>query len=269
MYYGTSAGYIYRLDNSDKNDKAVSIKNNIGGSGYISSISVDPYDGDRLIVSYSSYETKSIFYSENAGQSWTDVSGNLEENVSGYGAGPSVRSVYIYPLKNGYRYFAGTSTGLYSTSTLNGTSTKWVLEGAETIGNMVVDMISGRPSDGYIAIATHGNGMYSARFNTNELSINETNIPEKFELAQNYPNPFNPSTQIPFSIKIPGKVQIKVFDLKGREIATLLNDNKPAGSHNVMWKGQDNFGKQMPSGIYIYQIESNGFVKSKKMHLIK
>ena len=269
LYYGTSAGYIYRLDNSDKNDKAVSIKNNIGGSGYISSISVDPYDGDRLIVSYSSYETKSIFYSENAGQSWTDVSGNLEENVSGYGAGPSVRSVYIYPLKNGYRYFAGTSTGLYSTSTLNGTSTKWVLEGAETIGNMVVDMISGRPSDGYIAIATHGNGMYSARFNTNELSINETNIPEKFELAQNYPNPFNPSTQIPFSIKIPGKVQIKVFDLKGREIATLLNDNKPAGFHNVMWKGQDNFGKQMPSGIYIYQIESNGFVKSKKMHLIK
>ena len=49
LYYGTSAGYIYRLDNSDKNDKAVSIKNNIGGSGYISSISVDPYDGDRLI----------------------------------------------------------------------------------------------------------------------------------------------------------------------------------------------------------------------------
>ena len=148
----------------------------------------DPTDED--IVRYC---TKSIFYSENAGQSWTDVSGNLEENVSGYGAGPSVRSVYIYPLKNGYRYFAGTSTGLYSTSTLNGTSTKWVLEGAETIGNMVVDMISGRPSDGYIAIATHGNGMYSARFNTNELSVNgnvvssdgTTNIHPKWNPSKN------------------------------------------------------------------------------------
>jgi hypothetical protein len=269
LYYGTSSGYLYRLDNSEKNDKAVQIKNNIEGRGYVSSISVDPYDGDKLMVSFSSYEVKSIFYSVDAGESWTDVSGNLEEMESGYGSGPSVRSVYIYPLKNGYRYFAGTSTGLYSTSILDGTNTQWVLEGSETIGNIVVDMITGRPVDGYIAIGTHGNGTYSANFETNELSLGKSSIPNEFELAQNYPNPFNPSTQIPFTIKTSGTVIIKVFDLQGREIITLFDGIKQAGSHSISWKGKDQSGNLMPSGTYIYQINSNGFSKSKKMHLIK
>ena len=268
LYYGTSSGYLYRLDNSDKNDKAVQIKNN-QGRGYVSSISVDPYNSNNVMISYSSYEVKSIFYSTDAGKSWSDVSGNLEEEESGYGSGPSVRSIYIYPLKNGYQYFAGTSTGLYSTSILNGTKTQWVLEGPETIGNVVVDMISGRPSDGYIAIGTHGNGTYSAKFETDELSIGEPNIPDRFELAQNYPNPFNPSTQIPFTIKTSGTVSIKVFDLQGKEIITLFNGVKAAGSYHVSWNGKDQFGNIMPSGTYIYQINSNGFSKSKKMQLIK
>ena len=199
----------------------------------------------------------------------TDVSGNLEEMESGYGSGPSVRAIYIYPLKNGYRYFAGTSTGLYSTSIMDGTKTQWVLEGAETIGNVVVDMISGRPVDGYIAIGTHGNGTYSANFETNELSLGKSSIADQFELTQNYPNPFNPATQIPFTIKTSGTVSIKVFDLQGREIITLFDGIKPAGSHIVSWKGKDQSGNLMPSGVYIYQVNSNGFSKSKKMHLIK
>ena len=253
MYYGTSSGYLYRLDNSDKNDKAVQIKNN-QGRGYVSSISVDPYNSNNVMISYSSYEVKSIFYSTDAGKSWSDVSGNLEEEESGYGSGPSVRSIYIYPLKNGYQYFAGTSTGLYSTSILNGTKTQWVLEGPETIGNVVVDMISGRPSDGYIAIGTHGNGTYSAKFETDELSIGEPNIPDRFELAQNYPNPFNPSTQIPFTIKTSGTVSIKVFDLQGKEIIKLFNGVKAAGSYHVSWNGKDKFGNIMPSGLSLIHI---------------
>jgi hypothetical protein len=257
------------LDNSEKNDKAVQIKNNIEGRGYVSSISVDPYNGNKLMVSFSSYEVKSIFYSDDGGGSWTDVSGNLEEMESGYGSGPSVRAIYIYPLKNGYRYFAGTSTGLYSTSIIDGTKTQWVLEGAETIGNVVVDMISGRPVDGYIAIGTHGNGTYSANFETNELSLGKSSIADQFELTQNYPNPFNPATQISFTIKTSGTVSIKVFDLQGREIIALFDGIKPAGSHIVSWKGKDQSGNLMPSGVYIYQVNSNGFSKSKKMHLIK
>ena len=101
------------------------------------------------------------------------------------------------------------------------------------------------------------------------MSIGEPNIPDRFELAQNYPNPFNPSTQIPFTIKTSGTVSIKVFDLQGKEIIKLFNGVKAAGSYHVSWNGKDKFGNIMPSGTYIYQINSNGFSKSKKMQLLK
>jgi len=269
LYYGTSSGLIYRLDNSNKSDSSVVIKNNMGSGGYISSISVDPYDGSKVMASFSNYNIRSIFYSENAGELWMDVSGNLEEFSDGQGSGPSVRSVYIYPLKSGNRYFAGTSTGLYSTDKLEGLDTKWVQEGSLTIGNIVVDMIAGRPADGYIAIATHGNGMYSSNFSNEVLSIDESSVPTSFEIGQNFPNPFNPSTKIPFVLANSELVTIKIFDLMGREIITLLDREINKGSHNVTWLGKDKFGKIMPTGIYIYQIKSGNQIKSKKMHLLK
>ncbi|MDP6339692.1 MAG: FlgD immunoglobulin-like domain containing protein [Candidatus Marinimicrobia bacterium] len=269
LYYGTSSGYIYRLDNAHKGDEAQLIKNDIRTSGYLSGISVDPYDGNKVIVCFSSYEVRSIYYSVDGGESWTDVSGNLEENVSGYGSGPSVRHVYVYPLKTGYKYFAATSTGLYSTDKLDGTNTTWMQEGTSTIGNIVVDMIAGRPSDGYIAIATHGNGIYSARFNQDVLAVNEPAIPSSFSLEQNFPNPFNPSTQIPFTLDQAGWVTLKVFDIAGREVANLYHGEKQGGTHHVTWNGKDASGNSMPSGMYIYRLESNGRVQSKKMQLLK
>ena len=269
LYYGTSNGLMYRLDNSDTSDSSVVIKNNMGAGGYISSISVDPYNGSKVMASFSNYNIKSIYYSENAGESWTDVSGNLEEFSNGQGSGPSVRSVYIYPLKYQYRYFAGTSTGLYSTDKLNGKDTKWIQEGSSTIGNIVVDMIAGRPADGYIAIATHGNGMYSSNFETNDLSIDEPSTPNTFDIGQNFPNPFNPSTNIPFTLSNSGLVSLKIYDLMGREIITLLESEMNKGSHQVNWLGKDKFGKSMPTGIYIYQLKIGELIKSKKMHLLK
>ena len=173
------------------------------------------------------------------------------------------------PLKTGYKYFAATSTGLYSTDQLDGTSTVWVQEGPSTIGNVVVDMIDGRPADGHVAIATHGNGMYSANFGGDVLSVDDSDLPTSFELAENYPNPFNPSTQIPFTLNKGGIVTLKVFDIAGREVATLFHGEKSAGAHHVTWNGKDGFGNQMPTGMYIYRIESNGLVQSKKMQLLK
>ena len=217
----------------------------------------------------SNYESPSIFYTENGGATWNDVSGNLEVEPSGNGDGPSVRSVLVFPVKGGYKYFAGTSTGLYSTSTLDGTGTIWVQEGAETIGNVVVDMVVGRPADGYLAIATHGNGIYSARLDAGDLAVNDPNVPIQFELTQNYPNPFNPSTTITFTLDENGPVTLRVFDLMGRKISTLVNNVKKAGTHHIVWNGKDTFGNKMPSGLYLYSLESNGRVDTKKMQLLK
>lgn len=94
-------------------------------------------------------------------------------------------------------------------------------------------------------------------------------IPANFELAQNYPNPFNPTTSITYSIPKDNFVSIKVYDMLGREIATLVNDYKNAGNHTINWNGEDNSGQKVASGTYIYRITAGNFVATKKMVLLK
>ena len=245
------------------------MKNNLTTSGYISSISVDPNNGDNVMLSFSNYEVKSIHYSADGGGSWTDVSGNLEENKSGFGSGPSVRSVHIQSVKNGLRYFAGTSTGLYSTSLLDDENTVWTQEGSETIGNMVIDDIEGRHFDGFIVAGSHGNGIYSATISSDELSIDEPLSPSEFSVGFNYPNPFNPSTTIPFSLNETQNITIKIFDISGREVMNLFAGQKDIGSHTIRWNGKDNLGNDLPSGMYIYQLKGNNSKVNRKMHLIR
>jgi hypothetical protein len=83
-------------------------------------------------------------------------------------------------------------------------------------------------------------------------------------LDQNYPNPFNPSTKISYSIKEEGLVTLKVYDILGKEIATLINENKPEGNYEVEFNAS-----ALPSGLYIYKIQSGSFSDVKKMLLTK
>jgi flagellar hook assembly protein FlgD len=94
-------------------------------------------------------------------------------------------------------------------------------------------------------------------------------IPGNFALFHNYPNPFNSSTQIEFQLPQSAHVSIKIYNLRGNEIRTILNENKPAGSYRITWDGKNNHGTAMPSGIYMLQLKSNGYVQSKKMIMMK
>ena len=96
-----------------------------------------------------------------------------------------------------------------------------------------------------------------------QLAENRT-IDLDFNLDQNYPNPFNPSTKISYSIKEEGLVTLKVYDVLGMEIATLVNENKPAGIYEVEFKAS-----QLPSGMYIYKLQAGSFTNIKKMLLTK
>jgi hypothetical protein len=89
-------------------------------------------------------------------------------------------------------------------------------------------------------------------------------IPLKFALEQNYPNPFNPSTNIKFELPKQEFVTIKIFDVMGREVASLVNETKEAGYHSIVFNGAD-----LSSGLYIYKIEAGDFTDTKKMILIK
>lgn len=93
---------------------------------------------------------------------------------------------------------------------------------------------------------------------------------KKLTLIQNYPNPFNPETQIKFRLPQSMKVTIKVYDLMGKEIATLINDKiYTEGWHTIIWNGKDDSGNRVASGIYICQIKAGMEIKTLKLNLIK
>ncbi|MGE5681107.1 MAG: T9SS type A sorting domain-containing protein [Bacillota bacterium] len=90
-----------------------------------------------------------------------------------------------------------------------------------------------------------------------------------YSLNQNYPNPFNPATTLSFYLPVSGSVELKVFDLLGREVKTLLNDYYKDGNYSIRWNGDDNNGNSVCSGIYIYRMVSGSINMSKKMILLR
>ncbi len=101
------------------------------------------------------------------------------------------------------------------------------------------------------------------------ISDQEDFISQGFSLHQNFPNPFNPTTDIRFRIADFEFVELKIFDINGREVRTLLAENKAAGLYTVTWDGVDQFGNSVSSGVYLYRIETGGLSTTKKMILIR
>jgi len=88
-------------------------------------------------------------------------------------------------------------------------------------------------------------------------------------LLPNRPNPFNPSTRIEFELARAGQARIRVFDVSGRRVATLLDGNLAAGWHTAFWSGRDDGGRPVASGVYLYRVEAAGFTRTRKMALLK
>ncbi len=103
---------------------------------------------------------------------------------------------------------------------------------------------------------------------TNVDSDNNLN-PFAFNLEQNYPNPFNPVTNIKFSLPTAGFTVLKIYDILGNEIKTLVNGNMEKGINTIAWDGTNNSNQKVVSGVYIYELKSNGLRVSKKMTLLK
>jgi subtilisin-like proprotein convertase family protein len=93
---------------------------------------------------------------------------------------------------------------------------------------------------------------------------NEIGIPTEYSLSQNYPNPFNPTTTINYSLPKQSNVEIKIYDILGREVAVLVNEEKPAGTYEIHFDG-----KNIASGVYFCTMRSNSFIQTKKLVLVK
>ncbi len=179
------------------------------------------------MVTVSNYGVKSIFYTTDAGATWTAVSGNLEENPDGTGNGPSITWAHIYNDGSATRYYIGSSTGLYSTDQLNGANTIWAQEGANTIGNVVINMITSRTFDNTIVVATHGNGMYSNKVFT-PSGINKVNeVPFTLNV---YPNPGFGEYTLDVDAKLVGE-KIDIYSFDGKLVSSQLISNVKTELH--------------------------------------
>jgi hypothetical protein len=97
----------------------------------------------------------------------------------------------------------------------------------------------------------------------------EETTPRRYELYNAVPNPFNPQTTISFALPEASHIKLTVFDVQGHVIATLLNEDRGPGVHDIVWNGRDNRGQVMASGVYLYRIEAGSFVETKRMVLLK
>lgn len=125
---------------------------------------------------------------------------------------------------------------------MSGNSIQWTLEPAFAVGNFGI--------------------------NTMVESI-DSEIPLTFALYPNYPNPFNPSTNICFDLPHTEKVSIKIYDILGREVRTLVNKTFKTGKYKLNWDGKNKYSQHAASGVYIYRIEAGKYKKSRKMVLIR
>jgi len=102
-----------------------------------------------------------------------------------------------------------------------------------------------------------------------QVPIQNNTVPAVTRLNGNYPNPFNPETTIAFSLARSGKVALKVYNLRGELVTTLVNDNRNAGDYAIRWNGRDQANRAVASGIYLYRLEANGSVWTRKAMLLK
>ena len=114
-------------------------------------------------------------------------------------------------------------------------------------------------------------GLYVFEFENTQLSIDIPfdQVPMVYSLRQNYPNPFNPVTRISYDIIEPTNVTIRIYDLLGQSVKTLVNERKDVGFYTTLWNGLDQSGATVASGVYIYRFETERFTATKKMLLLK
>lgn len=147
--------------------------------------------------------------------------------------------------------------------------------GSSTDPNFVDDAVNVGESWFYRIAASDFNGNkgeFSDEVSLLITSVEEgtiVSIPKEFTLQQNYPNPFNPDTNIAYDLPKSADVILKIYNIMGQGVKTLVDESQPAGRYTVRWDGTNNFGVRVSSGLYVYLIKAGDFVKSSRMTLLK
>ncbi|MCL6099388.1 MAG: T9SS type A sorting domain-containing protein [Bacteroidetes bacterium] len=188
-----------------------------------------------------------VFITKNLGNDWTSTSTGLT-NLN-------VRYITV----SGTYLFVGTNNGVFL-STNNGLN--WT---PASMGLADIDVNTLAVSGAYLFAGTSGGGIWKRLVSEMITSTeNSRSLPSHFSIEQNYPNPFNPNTTINYSIPKESFVTIEVYDVLGREVKTIVNENKQVGNYRVEFNASN-----LVSGIYFYRIQAGNFTETKKLILMK
>jgi photosystem II stability/assembly factor-like uncharacterized protein len=225
---------------------------------WITRVVPDVHNIEKVYVTFSGLKWRDpqphIYKSTNIGADWINISGNLPDApVNAFAVD------YYYPG----RLFAGLDVGAF-VSFNDGNSWTVLGEGLPVVS--VYDMKIHLTTN-YLAAGTHGRSMYKIDLNTliDPSAVEDDNpVISEFSLSQNYPNPFNPETMINYRLTGDGIVELKVYDITGKEAGLLVNEYQTAGEYNIAFKGE-----YLASGVYIYRLKSGDRVLTRKMILMK
>jgi photosystem II stability/assembly factor-like uncharacterized protein len=258
LYVGTADGRVWVTSNLGVNWFNIS-----AGLPYrwVTRVAVDPYNENTAYATFSGLKWKDpqphIFKTTNKGTNWTDISSNLPDApINGFVINPNRPEVL----------FVGTDVGAYYT--VNG-GQSWQDVGPGLPLVSVYDLKI-HDTENFLVAGTHGRSMYKLDLaQITDIHESDQRTIKDFYLSPNYPNPFNPTTTIQYKTARAYYVQLKIYNILGQEINTLVNSQQPAGLHTVMWNGLNQHGKAVSSGIYLYSIKVNGKTQTKRMMLIK
>jgi photosystem II stability/assembly factor-like uncharacterized protein len=217
-------------------------------------IAVDPNDDNIVYVTFYGFGTGHVFKSTNGGDTWTDISDNL----------PDVPTLaVIVDMNNSNQLYIGTDIGVFVSSDGGGNWQDFNAGLPDAIQGMDLNITY---ANNVIRVMTHGNGGYERKL-LSQIPVGlepDPIVVSSFKLEQNYPNPFNPSTTISWQLPVNAFVSLKVYDVLGNEVTTLVNEQKAAGSYQT-----DFDASNLSSGTYIYRLEAGNFVQTRKMILLK
>ena len=148
----------------------------------------------------------------------------------------------------------------------------------EEIANGAFEGLPGNAATVYFSVWAH-DGTDSVKISRDDrvlyvnrydyLSIESEGVPNEFALHENYPNPFNPTTQIRFDLPEMSNVTLTIYNMIGQKIKSFTMQSAPAGYHSLTWNATNDLGAPVAAGVYLYQLQTEGFIKTKKMVLLK
>jgi hypothetical protein len=248
---GSSIAGVYRSLNAGL--AWTNISGGVVPNRYPTRMHVNQFNSKEVYVTFGGFGTAHVLKSTNAGNNWIDITSNLPDVPT--------HSVAVDPLYP-QNIYVGNDLGVYVS--VNG-GTSWS-EFRVGMPYAIVFDLTIVNSSRKLRATTHGNGIFERKLYQNPLGItgNGNETPKEYKLEQNYPNPFNPSTKINYSVPKAGLVILKIYDMLGKEVSTLVNESKNAGSYTIVFNGSN-----LSSGIYFYRLSSGKFTDTKKLILVK